>query len=176
VIFAPLTEGNPAYFSVASDASNKGTTKCFQCELDISLCLMLCSSSYLPFKKTAMKLKMALPICLEKHELDIRHTTSQPLQQIMPLYVFGANHCVGQLLSSANKSHSKTQGKKQNLKETKLFIKDVQNEDAICIGFLFSKTKQNVTLKLFTRYCETGVKKLCVINSISITNVIGLLQ
>ncbi len=43
------------YFSVATDASNKGNRKMFP----VSLCLMECGASYWTFMKTVMKRLMA---------------------------------------------------------------------------------------------------------------------
>ncbi|KAM3620103.1 uncharacterized protein V6R79_018367 [Siganus canaliculatus] len=98
------TEGEPVYFSVATDASNKGNRKMFP------VCVRYFSASegvqcklldfYEDSDETANGIHQALLNCLEKHKLDIKNVTAYAADN--PYVNFGRHHSVYQLLSSAN--------------------------------------------------------------------------
>ncbi|XP_078257165.1 uncharacterized protein LOC144594484 [Rhinoraja longicauda] len=101
---SPTEEGEPAFFSVATDASNKGDRKMFP------VCVRYFSASdgvqcklldfYEDSDETANGIHQALMCCLEKYELDIRHVTAYAADNAN--VNFGKHHSVYQLLSSAN--------------------------------------------------------------------------
>ena len=100
----PPTEGEPVYFSVASDASNKGNRKMFPaCVRYFSVSdgvLFMLLDFYEDSDETANGIHQALMNCLENHELDISHFTAYAADNAN--VNCGIHHSVYQLLSSDN--------------------------------------------------------------------------
>ncbi|KAK0135426.1 hypothetical protein N1851_028718 [Merluccius polli] len=104
VTYLSPAEGEPVYFSIASDASNKGNRKMFP------VCVRYFSVSdgvqsklldfYEDSDETANGIHQALMTCLEKYELDIRNITAYSADNANVNY--GKHHSVYKLLSSAN--------------------------------------------------------------------------
>lgn len=98
------SEGEPVFYSVATDASNKGNRKMFPvCVRYFSVsdgvqCKLL--DFYEDNDETANGIHRALMNCLKMYELDIKHITAYAADNAN--VNFGKHHSVYQLLSSAN--------------------------------------------------------------------------
>ena len=96
VTYLSPAEGEPVYFSIASEASNKGNRKMFP----VCMRYFCVRCFYEDSDETAKGIHQALTTCLEKYELNIRNITAYSADNANVNY--GKHHSVYQLISSAN--------------------------------------------------------------------------
>lgn len=98
------TDGEPVYFSVATDASNKGNRKMFPVCVRYFSAVDGVQSKLLDFyedsDETANGIHKALMNCLERYELNVQNTTAYAADNANVNY--GRNHSVYKLFCVAN--------------------------------------------------------------------------